>query len=238
MRSIEFHQPIDVVIRTRCTFCLRAEQGQSPDVMLLAVLGQCRCVNVQAFVRISIGRNGFVINGIDVNDNSGRSVSGAGDINDDGVDDLILGAKDADPNGNSLAGESYVVFGSAYAPVEVDLVSSCLAGLGRVDLNIVNTRTASSVYRFELQGLSARQTNVAFEDWGRMPITYRAPATYSAVVKRDGETILSESIPINCAASTPPVSTPEVTIQNACRASNGYVLFQMVNPTATTRLPF
>jgi len=56
---------------------------------------------------------GFVINGIDAGDRSGGSVAGAGDVNDDGVDDLLIGAAEADPNGNSLAGESYVVFGGA-----------------------------------------------------------------------------------------------------------------------------
>ncbi|MBE9101024.1 Calx-beta domain-containing protein [Vacuolonema iberomarrocanum] len=64
------------------------------------------------------GSNGFVINGIDENDSSGVSVSGAGDINGDGIDDLIIGAANADPNGNNLAGESYVVFGNdqGFAP--------------------------------------------------------------------------------------------------------------------------
>ncbi|WP_141699891.1 cadherin-like domain-containing protein, partial [Nostoc sp. KVJ20] len=58
------------------------------------------------------GSNGFVINGIDSDDYSGRSVSSAGDINGDGFDDLIIGAYHADPNGQSRAGSSYVVFGS------------------------------------------------------------------------------------------------------------------------------
>jgi VCBS repeat-containing protein len=57
------------------------------------------------------GNNGFVINGIDAADFSGRAVSGAGDVNGDGLDDLIIGASGADPNGNEAAGESYVVFG-------------------------------------------------------------------------------------------------------------------------------
>ncbi|MBD2108181.1 integrin alpha [Nodosilinea sp. FACHB-13] len=59
------------------------------------------------------GSNGFVINGIDAGDLSGFSVSNAGDINNDGVDDLIIGASGADPNGKSDAGKSYVVFGGA-----------------------------------------------------------------------------------------------------------------------------
>jgi len=58
------------------------------------------------------GSNGFVINGIDVADESGGSVSNAGDVNGDGIDDLIIGAFGADPNGNTSSGESYVVFGS------------------------------------------------------------------------------------------------------------------------------
>ncbi len=57
------------------------------------------------------GSNGFRIDGIDLGDRAGWSVSGAGDVNGDGVDDLIVGARYADPNGNSAAGESYVVFG-------------------------------------------------------------------------------------------------------------------------------
>ncbi|WP_353930029.1 putative Ig domain-containing protein [Okeanomitos corallinicola TIOX110] len=59
------------------------------------------------------GSNGFAINGINANDRSGRSVSSAGDINGDGLDDLIIGAYGADPNGISESGQSYVVFGSS-----------------------------------------------------------------------------------------------------------------------------
>ena len=58
------------------------------------------------------GTNGFTINGIDADDQSGYSVSGAGDVNGDGIEDMIIGARAADPNG-SLSGETYVVFGSS-----------------------------------------------------------------------------------------------------------------------------
>lgn len=117
----------------------------------------------------------------------------------------------------------------------VALHSSCLAGNGRVDLNIVNESTASSVYRLELQSLSARAVTVTSQNWGRISITGRPPASYSAVVKRDGQPIIAKVLSINCNQSVPTVSEPEVTIVNACRANNGYVLFQFVNPTSATR---
>ncbi|MDC3045057.1 hypothetical protein OA098_03155, partial [Prochlorococcus sp. AH-736-B04] len=60
---------------------------------------------------IESGTGGFVINGVDANDSSGYSVSVVGDINDDGLDDLIIGAYDADPN-EINSGTSYVVFGT------------------------------------------------------------------------------------------------------------------------------
>jgi hypothetical protein len=61
----------------------------------------------------NLGTGGFRIDGIDVNDFFGRSVSGAGDVNGDGLADLIIGADGADPGGDNNAGESYVVFGKA-----------------------------------------------------------------------------------------------------------------------------
>ncbi|SDU32533.1 FG-GAP repeat protein [Nitrosomonas ureae] len=58
------------------------------------------------------GSNGFRLNGVAAGDDSGRSVSGAGDVNGDGFDDLLIGASRADPNGSS-SGSIYVVFGKA-----------------------------------------------------------------------------------------------------------------------------
>ena len=61
------------------------------------------------------GTNGFVLTGIDSDDLSGSSVSGAGDVNGDGVDDLIIGAYRADQAGGYSQGETYVVFGRSGA---------------------------------------------------------------------------------------------------------------------------
>ncbi|OKP64660.1 hypothetical protein BTE77_34430, partial [Ensifer adhaerens] len=56
--------------------------------------------------------DGFIIQGDTAGDQAGRSVSSAGDVNGDGIDDLIVGAPLGD-DGASNAGEAYVVFGKA-----------------------------------------------------------------------------------------------------------------------------
>jgi len=58
------------------------------------------------------GNNGFSINGEVADDQSGWSVSAAGDLNGDRIDDILIGAYRADPSGRSEAGKSYVLFGS------------------------------------------------------------------------------------------------------------------------------
>ena len=58
------------------------------------------------------GTNGFQISGEAAGDESGYSVSTAGDVNGDGFADLLIGARYADPSGPN-SGASYVVFGKA-----------------------------------------------------------------------------------------------------------------------------
>ena len=58
------------------------------------------------------GSNGFSISGIQTEDNLGSAVTNTGDINGDGLDDLILGANQASQTGEySFEGGVYVVFG-------------------------------------------------------------------------------------------------------------------------------
>ena len=55
------------------------------------------------------GTDGFKISGVAAGDFTGR-VESAGDVNGDGLDDVVIGAPGADPNGSD-SGASYVLFG-------------------------------------------------------------------------------------------------------------------------------
>ncbi len=75
------------------------------------------------------GTAGFVIEGVTRLDYSGRSVSTAGDVNGDGIDDIIIGARYADPGG-SKSGAAYVVFGRTDAFASTFELSSLATGGG------------------------------------------------------------------------------------------------------------
>ena len=72
------------------------------------------------------GGNGFALLGPN-NTNTGWSVSGTGDNNGDGIDDLVVSAPAADPAGMIDAGRVYVVYGRATgfaSSLELDQISS------------------------------------------------------------------------------------------------------------------
>jgi VCBS repeat-containing protein len=94
------------------------------------------------------GSNGFVINGAAPGDRSGYSVAGIGDVNGDGIDDLLIGALSADPTGRTDAGISYVVYGRQ-------------GGFGQsIDLGTLNGTNGfaiTGVSAFDYSGASVRK---------------------------------------------------------------------------------
>ena len=72
----------------------------------------------------ALGASGFRIDGAAANNFAGRSVAGAGDVNGDGRDDVVVGAEGADNNGRANSGSAYVVYGSSSTPAApIDLAA-------------------------------------------------------------------------------------------------------------------
>ena len=63
----------------------------------------------------------LILNGAVTGDRFGTSVSGAGDVNGDGYDDVIVGAPQNDAGGNG-AGRSYIYFGGSSMNTTVDVI--------------------------------------------------------------------------------------------------------------------
>jgi hypothetical protein len=111
--------------------------GQSSAGSSYVVFGQVEGFDATMDLSTLDGSNGFVINGINAGDFLGGSVSSAGDVNGDGIDDLIIGAPGTDPNGQSSAGSSYVVFGQA-GGFDATLDLSTLDGSNGFVINGIN----------------------------------------------------------------------------------------------------
>jgi VCBS repeat-containing protein len=84
--------------------------GGTTQLVTVTITGVNDVMSAIELSDVEAGTGGFVINGVSEYDESGFSVSSAGDVNGDGFDDLIVGARRDDPNGTS-SGASFVVFG-------------------------------------------------------------------------------------------------------------------------------
>ena len=75
---------------------------------------------------IGVDTEDLIFDGEDTTDNFGYSVASAGDVNGDGYDDVIVGAKLNDENGN-IAGKSYIYFGGLNIDYVADVTMTGVA---------------------------------------------------------------------------------------------------------------
>ena len=91
------------------------------------------------------GTNGFRIKGLTFNDEAGSAVGGGGDINNDGYDDLIIGAPGSDIDElTTESGAAFVLFGRPSFPASIDLESLNGTSGFRIDGIAADNRTGAS----------------------------------------------------------------------------------------------
>ncbi|MCU0299856.1 MAG: fibronectin type III domain-containing protein [Candidatus Nanopelagicales bacterium] len=91
----------------------------------------------------ALGTDGIRIDGASGDDQSGYAVDGAGDVNQDGFADVLIGARKASSYGRISSGSSYVVYGNT-SPNGLDLASLGSAGF-RIDGAAMNDQSGSAV---------------------------------------------------------------------------------------------
>ncbi|MDA1049222.1 MAG: GEVED domain-containing protein [Planctomycetota bacterium] len=130
--ALTFNVPVGVPLGgTFARFRLSTGNGLSPTGEAADGEVEDYPVTVTRFRELPLavldGSTGFRLDGAAQNDGSGRAVSSAGDVNGDGVDDLIIGAYAASPNGSN-SGSSYVVFGKSGGGFAASINLSSLDG--------------------------------------------------------------------------------------------------------------
>jgi len=93
---------------------LRGDDGGTSAGEAYVIYGQTGASRGTLDLTALTAAQGFIIQGDMAGDYAGLSVSGAGDVNGDGIDDLIVGAPYSD-DGGTFAGEAYVIYGQTGA---------------------------------------------------------------------------------------------------------------------------
>jgi hypothetical protein len=154
---------------------------------------------------VALGQGGFSIDGEAAQQFSGQSVKGAGDVNGDGLADVVVGALGASPNG-LFSGRAYVVFGrDAGKPthladiaagtgagfvmngaVELDFAGSAVAGAGDVNGDGL-ADVIVGAYGADINGDTSGRSYVVFGKPSNKPVELSAVAVGLGGFPIDGE---------------------------------------------------
>ncbi len=120
---------------------------------------------------------GFPIYGALAGDESGYSVSGAGDINGDGYGDIIIGAPYSDPNGKANSGTIYIIFGNSNFPASIQLPPTSsqgfsIYGASTGDQTGYSVRIAGFINNDTYSDIIIGAPNAAYNGQSKVGISY------------------------------------------------------------------
>lgn len=106
----------------------------------------------------------------------------------------------------------------------------CLAGNGVLDFRIANTAGDAATYVINVPGLAPRTTVVGAWGEARRGISGRPDRDYPVVISRNGVTIATPTLTVDCDPDII-VPTDPVVIRTSCLAGNGRIDVDLYNPT-------
>ncbi len=121
-------------------------------------------------------------NGLNDDDELGRSVASAGDVNGDGYDDLIIGAPKFDDGASADVGRAYIYYGGNIIDNSVDVI---LTGDGTVNFFGISVSTAGDVngdgYADVIVGSSSSSTGKCYIFFGGVSMNNAVDVTMSNI---------------------------------------------------------
>ncbi|MCM2506041.1 FG-GAP-like repeat-containing protein, partial [Aureimonas altamirensis] len=152
----------------------------------------------------ALGTGGFSVTGETATGNLGYDVSYAGDVNGDGLADIVVGA----PNVGSNAGRAYVIFGRSAGNLDINVSSASLGtngfaivAEGTGDLTASNVSYAGDVNGDGLADIlvGGRRNDTNGVDAGRAYLVYGRTATTSVILSDVAKGIGGFAISGECA---------------------------------------
>lgn len=139
-------------------------------------------------------------------------------VSGDGI--AVLTSKDRIACDPTLAGSDGLV------------ISDCLAGNGRIKVALRNDYSSTGNFAVRLAPMATRLRTLQPWATDSITITGRSDGDYPLTVTRNGESVLSVTVPVDC----DPDPTEEVSVSHGCLSGNGRVTVALGNLGAGTAL--